>query len=53
MVSLLPQEKLPLRESVRRGFSTTDPVLLEAVAPELIAHRDAIYQRYLRLPVEV
>jgi glutathione S-transferase len=53
MVSLLPQEKLPLREGVRRGFSTTDPVLLEAVAPELIAHRDTIYQRYLRLPVEV
>jgi glutathione S-transferase len=53
MISLLPDERLPLPEGVRRGFSTSDRVLHEAVAPELIVHRDAIYQRYLRLPVEV
>jgi glutathione S-transferase len=53
MVSLLPPEKLPLQEGVRRGFSTTDPELLEALAPELIVHRDMIHERYLRLPVEV
>lgn len=53
MVSLLPDEKLPLSPEVRRGFSTTDPVLLRAVAPELLEHRDMIYERYLRLPVQV
>jgi glutathione S-transferase len=53
MVSLLPDEKLPVAAGVRQGFSTTDPEILDAIAPELIAHRDAFYQRYLPLPVEV
>jgi glutathione S-transferase len=53
MIALLPQDQLPLDDEVRRGFSTHDRALLDALDPALLAHRDAIYQRYLHLPVEL
>jgi glutathione S-transferase len=53
MVALLPPEKLPLPEPIRKAFATEDPELARELTPPLLRHRDWIYERYLRLPVEV
>ncbi|TFG92389.1 MAG: hypothetical protein E4H11_09490 [Myxococcales bacterium] len=53
MVALLPPEKLPLPEPLRAAFTTDDPEVAGALTPALLRHRDWIYERYLRLPVEV
>jgi glutathione S-transferase len=53
MVALLPPEKLPLPEPIRAMFANDDPELAQALTPALLRHRDWIYERYLKLPVEV
>jgi glutathione S-transferase len=53
MVALLPPEKLPLPEPLRAAFTTDDPEVAGALTPALLRHRDWIYERYLKLPVEV
>lgn len=53
VISPLDSARMPLDTDVRRGFRVSDPEIRAALVPELIAHRDAIYARYLRLPVEV
>ena len=53
MVALLPPEKLPLAEPIRAMFANDDPELARALTPALLRHRDWIYERYLKLPVEV
>jgi len=53
MVALYPPEKLPLPEPVRAMFATDDAEISRALTPPLLRHRDWIYERYLKLPVEV
>jgi len=53
MVALLPPEKLPLPEAIRAIFATEDPAVAQALTPALLRHRDWIYERYLKLPVEL
>jgi hypothetical protein len=53
VIALLPDAKLPLAEDVRRGFTTTDPRLLDALDPLLLAHRDFVVEQHLRPPIEV
>jgi glutathione S-transferase len=53
MVALLPAEKLPLPDPIRAAFATEDPEVAAALTPPLLRHRDWIYERYLKLPVEV
>lgn len=53
MVALLPPEKLPLAEPIRAMFANDDPELASALTPALLRHRDWIYERYLKLPVEL
>ncbi len=53
MVALLPPEKLPLSEPLRAIFATDDPDIARALTPALLRHRDWIYERYLKLPVEL
>lgn len=53
MVALLPPEKLPLAEPLRAIFANDDPEVARALTPALLRHRDWIYERYLKLPVEL
>jgi glutathione S-transferase len=53
MVALLPPEKLPLPEPLRAAFTHEDAEVAQALTPALLRHRDWIYERYLKLPVEV
>jgi len=53
MVALLPPEKLPLPDLLRAAFSLEDPEVAQALHPALIRHRDWIYERYLRTPVDL
>jgi glutathione S-transferase len=53
MVALLPPEKLPLPEALRAAFTLDVPEIAAALTPALVRHRDWIYERYLKLPVEV
>jgi glutathione S-transferase len=53
MVALLPPDKLPLPEPMRAIFACDDPQVARALTPALMRHRDWIYERYLKLPVEL
>ena len=53
MVALPPPEKLPLPEPMRAAFATDDAEIARAITPALLRHRDWIYDRYLKLPIEV
>jgi glutathione S-transferase len=53
MVALYPPEKLRLPEPIRAAFATDDAEIARALTPALLRHRDWIYERYLKLPVEV
>ncbi len=53
MVALLPPEKLPLPEALRAAFTLDDPEIAAALTPALVRHRDWVYERYLKLPVEL
>jgi glutathione S-transferase len=53
MVALLPAEKLPLAEPIRAMFANDDPELARALTPALLRHRDWIWERYLKLPVDL
>jgi len=53
MVALLPPEKLPLPEALRAAFTLDVPEIAAALTPALVRHRDWIYERYLKLPVEL
>jgi glutathione S-transferase len=53
MVSLLPEEKLPLAPAVRAGFTTHDPEILAALDPRLLAHRDRVIEHCFALPLEI
>ena len=52
-ISPLGNDKLPLSDRVRRGFTASDAATLGALEPALLAHRVAIYEPYLSLPVEL
>lgn len=53
LVSPLPDDRMPLEPEVRRAFTADDPHVRLALDPLLLEHRDAIYERWLRLPVEL
>jgi glutathione S-transferase len=41
----------PMLPAFRRAYETWAPEIADAVAPTLVAHRDALYRDHLRLPV--
>ena len=49
----LPDELCPMPHGFRRLYTCTDPVVMQATTPQLIAHRDFIYHEYLELPVDL
>lgn len=51
-VKPLPHALCPMPELFREVYTAVDPVVCAAAAPILFEHRDYIYEKYLRLPVE-
>lgn len=49
----LPDELCPMPQGYRRLYTCTDSVVMQAATPQLLAHRDFIYQEYLELPVDL
>jgi glutathione S-transferase len=53
LVDPLPPEYCPMSEAMRGQYTTSAPVVLAALDPALLQHRDAIYREYLELPIEL
>lgn len=53
LVAPLPDEQLALPRGIRPMFTATDRPTLDALSPALLALRDRVYERHLRLPVEL
>jgi glutathione S-transferase len=51
MILPLEGELCPLPDALRGWYTSVGPVVADAIAPELIAHRDRIYRNYLPLPM--
>jgi glutathione S-transferase len=51
MIEPLPQELCPMRPDTRAAYRTRDPIVLAAVDPALLEHRDFVYREHLELPV--
>ncbi|MBM4385575.1 MAG: hypothetical protein FJ091_19670 [Deltaproteobacteria bacterium] len=52
MLKPLPEEKCPMNPGLRASYTASDPVLLAALDPILLEHRDLVYERHLELPVD-
>jgi hypothetical protein len=37
----------------RQRYTCEDPTVMQAVTPQLLAHRDFVYHEYLELPVDL
>jgi len=53
LLSPLPADRLALSEAVAGIFKASDPETHAAITPELLAHRDFVYETHLELPVEL
>jgi glutathione S-transferase len=53
LVVPLPPEQLALPDALRPAFTCSDPAVLGALSPELLAHRDFVYANHVKLPVEL
>lgn len=47
----LPHHLCPMATSYRPAYTNSDPDVAAAIAPELAAHRDFIYESHLTLPI--
>ena len=52
LVAPLPLDLFPMDAAFRASFVNTDPVVAEALSPQLLEHRDRIYRDHLRLPMD-
>ena len=48
----LPAAQCPMREASRAGFTASDPAIVAALDPALLAHRDRIFKAHFRDPME-
>ena len=48
----LPAAQCPMREASRAGFTATDPLVVAALDPALLAHRDRVFKACFRDPME-
>lgn len=53
LLSPLPDEILPLARNIRATLTEEAEPLIDRLDPILIEHRDGIFRRYLRTPVEL
>lgn len=49
----LPKEQNPMPETLRGGFTATDPVIKAALDPLLLEHRTRIFREHFRNPMEL
>jgi glutathione S-transferase len=49
----LPDELCKMSAGFRNMYTCTDPTVMEAASPRLLAHRDFIYHEFLELPVDL
>lgn len=52
IIAPLPATQCPMREASRAGFTATDPLVLAALDPALLAHRDRVFKACFRDPME-
>ena len=52
LVRPLPAELNPMPEFLRAGYGGITPATAEALDDSLIAHRDFVYEKHLKLPLE-
>ena len=48
----LPEEHCAFAPMLRAQYTASDPRLLEAASPLLLAHRDRVYEKHLGLPLD-
>jgi glutathione S-transferase len=53
LIQPLPQELCPMPQAFRQRYTCEDPTVMQAVTPQLLAHRDFVYHEYLELPVDL
>jgi hypothetical protein len=53
LIEPLPEHLCPMSRGFRRSYTCDDATVRAAVTPQLMAHRDFIYQEYLELPVDL
>lgn len=51
LVAPLPAEVCPMSDMMRGAYGSPHPAIDEALEPELLAHRDRIYQAHMEYPV--
>jgi glutathione S-transferase len=49
----LPEAHCAMDPATRRAFETLDATTAQALSPELLAHRDWMYERWLGLPLQL
>jgi len=52
MLAPLPGRQCAMTDLFRTGFTATDPVIVDALSPILLAHRQRIFDAYFRSPME-
>lgn len=53
LLAPMPPELCPMLPFMRQAFESIDPAVRQAFTPELIAHRDFVYERHLQLPIQI
>ena len=53
LIQPLPENLCAMSAGFRRMYTCTDPAVMGAASPRLLAHRDFIYHEYLELPVDL
>ncbi len=53
VISPLPPERCPMPDFFRAMLTAKDPQVRAAITPRLLAHRDLVWERHLRLPMEL
>lgn len=53
LVAPLPKEQCPMPEEWRPAFNASDPQVTSALTPILCQHRDNIFKKYFRDPMEL
>ena len=53
MIAPLSEDRCPMPDYLRTSYGTVEPTVAKAITPELLAHRDFIYDEFLELPVRI
>ncbi len=53
LIQPLPDELCKMSHGFRRMYTCTEAAVMGAASPQLLAHRDFIYQEFLELPIDL